>query len=752
MKLSQFTPAVNKNTMNAKVQAIDSPAAYGANQTGTNALNATIGAGLSAYQKEWTKNQNDKIIDATNDYMQRINSLMDDENNGLYNTHQGKNAETLQEDYTKGEEEIYNQIMKDHGLNSDYARKAFAQKRNDMQVGTLDTIDKYQKQQLDIYATNQAQTLLDNTTDSIIRNPGAIRESMNTFMPLLRANMAGRGWDESTINIKIRAAVNSIAEKTLASMATTNDYSAGLDAVNYFRTAQADEATMKKYEAAFTASKTESNTKKSFAADLVADKINCTTTNFEDYYSEWSQENPIQFSGSTTNLGRIGDKIGKELGWDPSWGYAVADFESGGGSAAPGNNYFGIKWDGEGDYQELQTRELDENGNEYITMAKFKVYNTPEDAAMSYVNWIKNHCSEEEIKSVHSPTDVARLMKKHGYYTDKEEVYANGLEARAQNYSGQASISDEEKEKLEEDRKKAAKAEWIKLKESQTESISQTADDVRVQLAGMSSPYEQETYLNNMATSNELFASSSQYKSLMANVKAREKAEEQRIASGYGGARGKGGKGYATDKMVNNLTGLIGTSIVTRDDLDQKMELAANNGFAFTDAQRDMIENAWTRYQKGDKEFSVDLPTPKELESYTRVGASHFDSVTMGLIRQKIYQYQNNQYQMIPNPDGAPVTPDIIKRIAQETVQQQKIYEEHHWIGANEEFYVSQDGMARSDIDKYWSWGNGNFQVYGVHGEDFWCTAQQLQDMNEGKKTMLDVMEENGVSQNNADE
>lgn len=95
MKLSQFTPSVNKNTMNAKIQAVDHPNAYGANQAGANALNATLSAGIGAYQKEWLKDQNDKIFDAKNDYEQRINTLMDDENTGLFNTHQGKAAENL---------------------------------------------------------------------------------------------------------------------------------------------------------------------------------------------------------------------------------------------------------------------------------------------------------------------------------------------------------------------------------------------------------------------------------------------------------------------------------------------------------------------------------------------------------------------------------------------------------------------------------------------------------------------------------
>ncbi|HBX25560.1 MAG TPA: hypothetical protein DEF61_04875 [Firmicutes bacterium] len=380
---------------------------------------------------------------------------------------------------------------------------------------------------------------------------------------------------------------------------------------------------------------------------------------------------------------------------------------------------------------------VDENGNEYYTKAKFKVYNTPEDAAMSYVNWIKNNCSEEEIKSVHSPSDVARLMKKHGYYTDNEDTYAAGLEARAKNYAGQASMSDEEKEQLEVNREKAAKSEWMKRKQEQQESLARTLDDMKIPMSTMT-PQEKESYIDRIAASNPLFADSSQYKSLMANAKAQEKAESARSIAG------KGGTGYSTNKMVNNLISLIGTGIVSREDLDNKLELAANNGYALTDAQKDSVESAWNRYEHGDKEFSVELPSAKELADYTGVDSSQFDASTMGLIRQRIYQYSNNQYEMIPNPNGYPASQDVIKRIAQEVVQTKNIYHEDHWLSADEDYNVSMAGLARAGIVDYEPYGNGMFQVIGRNGESFYCSAAQLQDMNDGTKTMMDVMEENG--------
>lgn len=43
--------------------------------------------------RQWQKDQNDKVFDALNDYEQQKNTALYDENNGLFYTMQGKSAE-----------------------------------------------------------------------------------------------------------------------------------------------------------------------------------------------------------------------------------------------------------------------------------------------------------------------------------------------------------------------------------------------------------------------------------------------------------------------------------------------------------------------------------------------------------------------------------------------------------------------------------------------------------------------------------
>ena len=129
MKLSQFSGDINKNIMQGKIIPTTTLESVGGNTAGLTTLGKAAGAVSDMLGKVWLKDQNDKIFDAKNDYEQRINSLMDDENTGLFNTHQGKAAENLQKDYTDQEQKIYQQVLQDHGISSDYAVRAFGEQR-----------------------------------------------------------------------------------------------------------------------------------------------------------------------------------------------------------------------------------------------------------------------------------------------------------------------------------------------------------------------------------------------------------------------------------------------------------------------------------------------------------------------------------------------------------------------------------------------------------------------------------------------
>ena len=125
MKLTQYDSTINRNLSNAKINPITDPNAYGANVTGTEALGNALGQVIDARTKAWMKDQNDRVVDATNEYNRQINSLLYDEKNGLTNTMQGKNAEGLQAAYQQNEEKIRQQIMRQYGISSEYANRAF---------------------------------------------------------------------------------------------------------------------------------------------------------------------------------------------------------------------------------------------------------------------------------------------------------------------------------------------------------------------------------------------------------------------------------------------------------------------------------------------------------------------------------------------------------------------------------------------------------------------------------------------------
>ena len=125
MKLSQFQPAVSSNTIEGRVTAPGNEESYGKDVHGTEVMNNALAQVRDFADTLWVKNQNNRVIDATNDYQRRISSLMNDENEGLYVTNQGDNAERIQDLYTEQEPKIRADVMKQYGISSEYANKAF---------------------------------------------------------------------------------------------------------------------------------------------------------------------------------------------------------------------------------------------------------------------------------------------------------------------------------------------------------------------------------------------------------------------------------------------------------------------------------------------------------------------------------------------------------------------------------------------------------------------------------------------------
>lgn len=603
MKLTQYDSTINRNLSNAKINPVTDPNAYGANVTGTEALGNALGQVIDARTKAWMKDQNDRVVDATNEYNRRINSLLYDEKNGLTNTMQGKNAEGLQAAYQQNEEKIRQQIMRQYGISSEYANRAFRNQVETSITSNLDSIDKFQRKEFLSYASNQMTEMNENAINSIVRSPDSFESVYGNMETTSRAIMAGTGMDEKSIDIKQRAILDHTAETVLSTLAASNDYERGNKLIGQLRARGGNEVILKKYETLFTGKKVAKTTKDS-AETWLNNHPEMMGKSKEEVWEAYRKENPLQLPAQSneTALGRIGDKIAKELGWDPSWGFAIAAHESGRGESAPGNNYFGYKWDGEGEYQELNTWERDENGNAYSTTAKFKKYATPEESAMSYVNWIKTYCTPEEIKGVKSPADVVHIMKKHGYFTDHEESYASSATELAKEYSAPAPMSDEEKAALEETERNSFFSVFGEHLQAKKAKETEMMNNLQIQLMDMTengtSNEDMYEFIKSKGVENPELLNNGSYRSL--RLSALKAVTQEKSHGGFGGAE-------AQNKAFAGIKASIGTDIMNDDDLNKTLKELEQRGYGFTPAQIVELSQELTKAQAGEGKYSIKI-------------------------------------------------------------------------------------------------------------------------------------------------
>lgn len=642
MKLTQYDSTINRNLSNAKINPITDPNAYGANVTGTEALGNALGQVIDARTKAWMKDQNDRVVDATNEYNRQINSLLYDEKNGLTNTMQGKNAEGLQAAYQQNEEQIRQQIMRQYGISSEYANRAFHNQVETSITSNLDSIDKFQRKEFLSYASNQMTEMNENAINSIVRSPDSFESVYGNMETTSRAIMAGTGMDEKSIDIKQRAILDHTAETVLSTLAASNDYERGNTLIGQLRARGGNEVILKKYETLFTGKKVAKTTKDS-AETWLNNHPEMMGKSKEEVWEAYRKENPLQLPAQSneTALGRIGDTIAKELGWDPSWGFAIAAHESGRGESAPGNNYFGYKWDGEGEYQELNTWERDENGNAYSTTAKFKKYATPEESAMSYVNWIKTYCTPEEIKGVKSPADVVHIMKKHGYFTDHEESYAASATELAKEYSAPAPMSDEEKAALEETERNSFFSVLGEHLQAKKAKETEMMNNLQIQLMDMTengtSNEDMYEFIKSKGVENPELLNNGSYCSLRLSALKAVKGEDA-----YGGFGTKENQNKAFEKYMNR----IGVDILDKKTLDEDLKNAAEIlGKAFRPEQIIELEQELTRAQAGEGEYAIKIDEDKndvmDMTGLAKPKIEKYFSGAKKIVMQKAFEFKN---------------------------------------------------------------------------------------------------------------
>lgn len=295
MQLTQFNPSVNKNINQSRVRVPDNALAYGNDASGLTAINHALAQTGEIAGRVWMRDQNNKVVDAANDYNRQVNSLLYDEDNGLYKSMQGANAVGLQDAYTKAEQKIREDVIQKYGLSSDYANRAFLNQVDGSVTSNLEAIDKYQREEADKHRNIQINDLMDNATNMIIRTPNLFSTAVGTFTNTARALLAGAGQDPDTINANMKKMVNAMAESTLSTMSTTGDYKNGLDLVAQYRGMGADEAILKKYENGMLGKEITMQTQKIVGDWMDKNNINPLTDNMDDAYARFEKDNPIEY-------------------------------------------------------------------------------------------------------------------------------------------------------------------------------------------------------------------------------------------------------------------------------------------------------------------------------------------------------------------------------------------------------------------------------------------------------------------------
>lgn len=198
MKLSTYTPQVNRNTINARVQAPGSLQSYGADQSGAMGTSRMLGGLAAEAQKIMIEEDTSAVMDAVN---AANNDLLDYFNgeNGVY-TKKGVNAEGIYNQTESFVNKTYEKYASQLGSNRRV--EIFKRKFNPNAYNYLRSAGSYERQQHNIAEQNRYETALWNNQRSIMmnyRDPEAVDDLIRDSAEIIQVNGQRLGLDEATI-------------------------------------------------------------------------------------------------------------------------------------------------------------------------------------------------------------------------------------------------------------------------------------------------------------------------------------------------------------------------------------------------------------------------------------------------------------------------------------------------------------------------------------------------------------------------
>lgn len=607
MKLTQYDSSINRNLSNAKINPVTDPNAYGANVTGTEALGNVLGQIMDARTKAWMKDQNDRVVDATNEYNRQINSLLYDEKNGLTNTMQGKNAEGLQAAYQQNEEQIRQQIMRQYGISSEYANRAFRNQVETSITSNLDSIDKFQRKEFLSYASNQMTEMNENAVNAIVRNPDSFKSVYENMETASRAIMAGTGMDEKSIDIKQRAILDHTAETVLSTLSASNDYERGNTLIGQLRARGGNEVILKKYETLFTGKKVAKTTKDS-AETWLNNHPEMMGKSKEEVWEAYRKENPLSFGKDIKGIATGNESYDK---WDSF--FRKAQKETGLSDEQIRNLKAMCMQESTFNSEAYHD---DNDGDPTLGPFQFKsdtglsVGLDPADrkdpeksiiaAAKLYKKDLEYHGGDDElaILSHNGGAGGTEAARRNNYLNDVSERYKElyGEEL------GHHVMSDEEKAALEETERNSffsVFGEHLQVKKAKE---TEMMNNLQIQLIDMTengtSNEDMYEFIKSKGVENPELLNNGSYRSL--RLSALKAVTQEKSHGGFGGAE-------AQNKAFAGIKASIGTDIMNDDDLNKTLKELEQRGYGFTPAQIVELSQELTKAQAGEGKYSVKI-------------------------------------------------------------------------------------------------------------------------------------------------
>lgn len=198
MKLITYTPQVNRNTINARVQAAGSMQSYGADQSGTLGLSRTLGGLAAEAQKIMIEEDISAVMDAVNAANNDLLNYFNGEN-GVY-TKKGVNAEGIYNETESFINKTYDKYASKLGNNRRV--EIFKRKFNPNAYNYLRSAGSYERQQHNIAEQNRFETALWNNQRNIMmnyRDPNSVDELIRDSAEIVQVNGQRLGLDEATI-------------------------------------------------------------------------------------------------------------------------------------------------------------------------------------------------------------------------------------------------------------------------------------------------------------------------------------------------------------------------------------------------------------------------------------------------------------------------------------------------------------------------------------------------------------------------